>query len=156
MFRDIYAAIDEAVTTNIPFWVWLIENPDSPIPMPGKISLYNHDYLHILLGRDRSPEDEAFVVGFTMGNDPQTKWYHVVIFKLFSYLIYPQLYKLNYQQLKIFDLGFAYGRNISFKNIHTINFDNYKYYPLADLRSLFKIHSKDLKLIKNMEKLISY
>lgn len=49
--------------------MWLLENPDSPLPFAGKIDLYRHDCLHLLLERGLSVEDEAFVVGFTMGND---------------------------------------------------------------------------------------
>ena len=59
--------------SSIPFLLWLLENPDSPIALPGKIDLYRHDCLHLLLDRGFSLYDEAFVVGFTMGNDVQTQ-----------------------------------------------------------------------------------
>ncbi len=53
--------------SSIPFLVWLLENLASPIALPGKIDLYCHDCLHVLLNKGFSLEDEAFVVGFTMG-----------------------------------------------------------------------------------------
>ena len=55
--------------SDIPFIVRLLENPESIVPLPGQINLYNHDCLHILLDRGISLLDEAFVVGFTMGSD---------------------------------------------------------------------------------------
>ena len=149
--EDIYSVLKKDDAADIPFWVWLLENPQSPLPMPGKISLYNHDYLHILLGRDQAPEDEAFIVGFTMGNDPQTKWYHIFILKIFSYLIYPKLYKLNRQQMKVFDLGFAYGKKLSLQEIHKINFADYKHYALSALRNLFGIRYDDIKALRAKE-----
>jgi hypothetical protein len=148
---DIYTALEGDDAVDIPFWVWFLENPRSPVPMPGKISLYNHDYLHILLGRDQSPEDEAFIVGFTMGNDPQTQWHHIIIFKLFSYLIYPKLYKLNLRQMKIFDLGFMYGRKLSNQAIYRINFTDYQSYSLAALRNLLGIKLGEIQALKQVE-----
>ncbi len=53
---------------------WIVktfENPKSPIALPGKISLHNHDCIHIILGKGITPEDEAFVIGFTMAMIPK-------------------------------------------------------------------------------------
>jgi hypothetical protein len=46
---------------QIPFLVWLLENPDSCFALPGCIDLHGHDCLHVLLQRGFSPYDEAFV-----------------------------------------------------------------------------------------------
>lgn len=149
--KDIYSALDGDDAADMPFWIWFLENPESPVPMPGKISLYNHDHLHILLGRDQSPEDEAFIIGFTMGNDPHTAWYHILIFKIFSFFIYPKLYKFNRQQMRVFDLGFNYGRRLNFKGIHKINFAAYQNYTLSALRKLFGIDRNEIQAAKQVE-----
>ena len=64
--------------SSIHWFVWLIENPKSPISLTGAIDLYNHDIIHILLGRGMDVKDEALVIGFTMGNSEYTnslvKW----------------------------------------------------------------------------------
>ena len=65
----------------------LLENPESIFPLPGKINLYNHDCLHILLALGISLFDEAFVVGFTMGSDLKTNRFHVAVFKFLSNLL---------------------------------------------------------------------
>lgn len=36
---------------EIPWIVRLLENPQSPLALSGKISLFDHDCLHILLNR---------------------------------------------------------------------------------------------------------
>ena len=150
--KDIYSTLEGDDASDIPFAVWLLENPDSPIPMPGKISLYNHDILHILLGRDKSSQDEAFIVGFTMGNDPKTNWWHLLIYKLFSYFVYPSVYKFNQDHLKVFDLGFAYGRSLKFKKIHQIEFTEYQDCSLASLRNQFGIKLDEIKQLRQVEK----
>ena len=107
---------------KIPAIVRLLENPDSPIALPGKISLFNHDCLHILLDLDLSLEGEAFVVGFCMGNDPKTRKIHLNIFKFCSRFVYPKDYRFNSKHLIYFDVGFHYGKSLAIKSINKINF----------------------------------
>ena len=53
---------------NVPLIIKLVENPKYDIGLfPGNISLYNHDCIHLLLGRGLRVKDEVFVIGFTMG-----------------------------------------------------------------------------------------
>ena len=85
----------KAQVTEIPFIVWLLENPESIVSLPGKISLQDHDYLHSVLDCDRSPTGEAIIIGSCMGSDPNTKKIHILIFKLFARYVYPQAYKLT-------------------------------------------------------------
>ena len=98
---EAYQAIQR--DSQVPFRVWLLENPQSFMALPGNISLPNHDCLHLLLNRGFSPEDEAFILGFTMGNDPDTSWWHIGLFKLASRFFYPQKFQFNREHLKQFD-----------------------------------------------------
>ena len=66
---------------EIPWIIRLLENPASIVALPGKITLYNHDCLHILLEKELTLTGEAFVIGFTMGNDLKTNWFHLLIYK---------------------------------------------------------------------------
>ncbi|MGK7916676.1 MAG: hypothetical protein AB4038_14210 [Prochloraceae cyanobacterium] len=138
--------------SDIPFIVWLLENPHSLVALPGKITLYNHDCLHILLERDLSLEDEAFVIGFTMGNDIQTKSFDLEIYKFLAKLLYPQKYKFNSHHFKFFNLGFSYGRNLEIKNLNQINFRKYKDKTIAEVRKLFGIKLEELRLMRKLEK----
>ncbi len=81
---------------EIPFLVWLLENPDSPYSMPGNISLANHDRLHCILDRGFAAADEAFIVGFSMGNDSATNWIHILILKIAAFIFNPKKYRFSY------------------------------------------------------------
>ncbi len=102
----------------IPFLVWLLENPDSPCAMPGNISLEHHDRLHCILDRGFSSQDEAYIVGFSMGNDERTNWLHALVLKIVASIFYPKKYRFTDIDLPEFDRGFQLGRQIKFKNLN--------------------------------------
>ena len=129
---------------DIPFMVWLLENPDSILALPGKINLYHHDCLHILLGRGISLDDEAFVVGFTMGSDLKTNRFHLAIFKILSNLLYPKQYKFNRQQFKLLDIAFNYGRNLKIKNLNQVDFKAYENKTVEELKKFFGINWEEV------------
>ena len=96
---------------DISWLVWLIENPKSPFHLHGAATLHDHDHIHVLLGRGQTNDDEAFVIGFTMGNDDRTKNWEVKLFKFISSKLYPKKERFTQEQLKIFDRGFKYGQS---------------------------------------------
>lgn len=125
--------------SSIPFLVRLLENPASPVALPGKIDLFGHDCLHLLLNRGFSLNDEAFVVGFTMGNDIKTNLFHLMIFQVFAFLLYPKAYRFDRAHLKTFAAGVAYGRSVRIKNLNQVNFINYQEHEISTLRALFGV-----------------
>ena len=96
---------------DISWLVWLIENPKSPFHLHGAATLHDHDHIHVLLGRGQANDDEAFVIGFTMGNDDRTKSWEAKLFKFISRWLYPKSERFAKKQLKTFDSGFKYGRS---------------------------------------------
>lgn len=134
---------DEQV--DIPFFVWLLENPASPIALPGKINLRNHDYLHILLGCGQTAEEEAFVVGFTMGNDPKTNSLHVALFKFAAEFLYPIPYRFSKHDHKVFDAGFHYGRRLKIRSLNEFDFEADQHETLATLRRKLGIDRRELQ-----------
>jgi hypothetical protein len=141
--KSVYRQMNLDSQLDIPLIIRLFENPSSPIALPGKISLHNHDCLHIILGIGTSPENEAFILGFSMGNDDQTKRWHVCLFKFLAYFIYPSKYRFNRQHLKIFDLGFKYGKSAKFRNLNQIEFDRFYDLTIKELRELFDLDYLD-------------
>ncbi|MBN3886444.1 MAG: hypothetical protein V7K64_16920 [Nostoc sp.] len=133
---------------KIPFVIWLLENPNSIMALPGKISLLHHDYIHILLARGISSQDEAFVIGFTMGNDLKTNQLHLFIYHFFAKFIYPVPYKFSRLDFMSFKLGFIYGRKIKFKQINEINFEIYQNETIGFLRDFFGINTDDSKFVQ--------
>lgn len=131
---DALQTIGGDAPSDIPLVVRLLENPASPIALPGKIDLYRHDCLHLLLNRGFSLEDEAFVVGFTMGNDKQTRPLHLIVFKLCSWLLYPKPYRFHWTHFKTFDRGVACGRSVKTRNLNTFDFKAQGHKTIAALR----------------------
>lgn len=137
--KEAYSILESNEQTDIPFLVWLLENPDSPLALPGKIYLREHDYIHILLGCGQSAQDEAFVIGVTMGSNLKTNWLHLAIFKFFTRHLYPKPYQFSQEDLRVFDLGFDYGRRIQVKQLNEIDFEPYQNQTIASLRKMFGI-----------------
>lgn len=126
--------------------VWLFENPKSPIALRGTASLYTHDHMHLLLNRSVEKEDEAFVIGYCMGNYEKTKSLDVWLFKFISKYLYPGSYRFDNKYLEIYDLGFDYGRSREFKNIISVDFCLIDpYLDISSLKKTFDIYDNDLE-----------
>ena len=127
---------------NISWLVWLIENPKSPFHLHGAATLHDHDHIHVLLRRGQANDDEAFVIGFTMGNDDRTKSWESKLFKFISRWLYPKTERFTKKQLKIFDSGFKYGQSKLnlYKRISEFDWDKMdKNTPLGEVRKSFGI-----------------
>ena len=118
--------------SEIHWFVWLLENPKSPISLTGAIDLYNHDIIHILLDRGMLNRDEAMVIGFTMGNSETTSSRVRWLFEFCARYLYPESYRFNEYDLLEFERGFAYGYTRPKRNIHLAKFDEKK--TIAKLR----------------------
>lgn len=132
--HDAYLTLEGDAASKIPFLVWLFENPDSLIALPGNIDLYRHDCLHLLLKRGFSPSDEAYIVGFTMGNDPKICWPHIFVFELIARFLYPHPYRFRASDLQQFRQGVAHGKNAYTKGLNHANFTHWQSICLSQLR----------------------
>jgi len=124
---------------DTPFIIWLLEHPNSPIALPGKIDLYGHDCLHAILNRGHSPPDEAFILGFTMGNDLQTTWLHKFLYKFAASTVYPKKYRFSWKDFQFFDAGFVYGRSIRRRNLNQLDFITYQNHTVSQVRQQLAI-----------------
>ena len=117
---------------QIHWFVWLLENPNSPISLTGAVDLYNHDIIHILLNRGMEVKDEAMVIGFTMGNSQSTSSWVRWLFEFCAKYLYPEGYAFDDETLLEFERGYAYGYTRPKRNIHLAQFDERK--TVATLR----------------------
>ena len=127
---------------DISWLVWLIENPKSPFHLHGASTLHDHDHIHVLLRRGQTNDDEAFVIGFTMGNDDRTKSWESKLFKFISRWLYSKSERFTKKQLKIFDSGLKYGQSKLnlYKRIGEFDWDKIdKNTPLDKVRKSFGI-----------------
>jgi len=132
--KSVYQILKGDKQSDIPFMIWLWENPQSFLPFPGKIDLCRHDYLHILLERRFSLDDEAFVIGFTMGNDLKTKSIHCLILKFISKYFYPPSHRFSQKHFWSFDLGFSSGSKTKIKNLNQLDFSVYEEKTISEIR----------------------
>ena len=122
---------------QIHWFVWLLENPTSPISLTGAVDLYNHDIIHILLNRGMEVKDEAMVIGFTMGNSKSTSSWVRWLFEFCARYLYPEGYAFDDETLLEFERGYAYGYTRPKRNIHLAQFDEKK--TVATLRNQWGI-----------------
>ena len=64
---EVLAPMPAAEAGDVPEIIRKYENPESPDALPGAIHLNRHDCIHVLLGRGLHVQDEAFIIGVTMG-----------------------------------------------------------------------------------------
>jgi len=137
--RDAYLTLAGDSPTKIPFFVWLFENPNSLLALPGKIDLYQHDCLHLLLKKGFDSFGEAYVLGFAMGNDQNTHWFHLVLFQFVARFLYPSPYCLSQRELAAFQAGVEHGRQVPFKSLNYSNFRFLQAHQLPALRNILGI-----------------
>jgi hypothetical protein len=133
--ENAYQSLQGDPPGKIPFMVWLLENPASPCALPGKIDLFGHDCIHLLLKQGFDSSNEAFVVGFTMGNDVRTTYWHLLLFKIMALVFYPAQYRLTWAEIKLFDRGVTLGRQLTRRNLNTWCWSDYYGQTLAEVRS---------------------
>jgi hypothetical protein len=143
--KEAYSQLPGDPPQEIPFLVWLLENPNSPLPFPGKISLLKHDYLHVILDLDLSCKSEAFVVGVTMGNDVGSNRVYINLFKLIARSLYPQKYRFSSKDVESFEKGLKFGRDLPRKNLNACIFEDFQEDTLKDIRSDLGIDLKKLR-----------
>ncbi|MCH2037810.1 MAG: hypothetical protein MK137_04380 [Rickettsiales bacterium] len=136
---------------SINFIVRLFENPSSPIALSGAITLERHDCIHILLGRGLLPQDEAFVIGFTMGTVPTLRNIETWLFKKISQHLYPKPYNFNQSHLEVYDIGLQAGKEFDAESINTIPLETYTGLTMAEIRQKVGIDTEKLKIIYRKE-----
>ncbi|GAB5388657.1 MAG: hypothetical protein Alpg2KO_16250 [Alphaproteobacteria bacterium] len=152
---DVIESLPGAGAIEIAFMVKVFENPASPIALPGAITLARHDAVHAMVGRGLRPQDEGFVIGFTMGSDPKLKPWHCKVFKFVSRYLYPKAYKFYEDDLMAWDLGVGAARKMGVPNLAEYPFEDPMDRTLDDLRKELKINLPELHAIYRKETLLA-
>ncbi len=124
---------------QIHFLVKLLENPDSKFALPGSISLFNHDCVHILLGRGLLAQDEAFVIGFTMGSSGRMNHFYRLVYEFAASRLYPKIYRFGEAELKVYELGLKAGNQSGVKELHKTNFETMLDWKICEIRKFLNI-----------------
>lgn len=129
----------------------LCENPASPLAFKGAITLPRHDAVHIVLGRGLMPQDEAFVVGFTMGTAKNLSAVEAFAFSRIARYLYPKAYRFNADHVKVYDLAVRYGKACAVERIYDFAFEEYGGATLKELRQELHIDITGLQEIYRQE-----
>lgn len=116
--REVLGEMPAAPSTAIPWVVRLFENPRGWLRLHGAVDLERHDMIHVLLGRGLLDQDEAFVIGFTMGSTRAVSWLERTWFKFVVSRLYPEPYRISWRTLAAYDLGLEAGRTCGVRDVH--------------------------------------
>ncbi len=137
---------------DIDIMVKLIENPESPYALTGACDLMTHDCIHMVLGRGLLNQDEAFVIGYTMGTAGDAlSADEVTVFKFITKRVYRGSYRFNEDDLRAFDLGLMYGKRHPIK-IYEFDFMAHREKSIASLRDMLDINPDELVAIYKEER----
>lgn len=140
--------------TDISKIVKLFENPASPLALPGAVNLERHDCIHAILGRGLLPQDEAFVIGFTMGTSKYISGFAEGLFKKASKYLYPKQYKFSSEHLIAFEIGLRYGKVCKAEEIYEFPFEHFLDEKLGKIRKKLGISIAELKQLYKAEQIL--
>lgn len=151
---EVLSTLPGAGAAQIPFLIRLLENPASPLALPGAISLARHDAVHILLGRGLSVQDEAFVIGFTMGATQRLKEWQRRLFCWVSSRLYPKVYRFGADDLVVYTMAVNAARRMRVKDLQDFPFEQHLDMTLHALRQRLGIDAAALRAFYAKERLI--
>jgi len=136
---DVYRDMPRSDASQVPWVVRALENPRSPIALPGAVDLLSHDCIHALLGRGLLPQDEAFVLGFTMGTMPSCRRWHAELFKNCARRLYSGAYRFDAIDAQVFDFALEAAQASGAMPLAGVDFRRLFARSLGDLRRELKI-----------------
>jgi len=152
---ELIASLPGASDVEIPEIVRQLENPSSPVALPGAVTLGRHDVIHILLGRGLLDQDEAFVLGFTMGNDSKYRDADGDLMRQALEHWYPEPFRILGNKLQIFELGVQAGRSMGIPDIAHFPIEELRSQSVGQARQELKISVEQLRQIYAQEKLLN-
>jgi hypothetical protein len=131
--------------TQLPEVVNAYESPERTTALPGAISLHRHDVLHIALHRGLLDQDEAFVIGATMGsNRADLSDSHVKsMIQAFS-RAYPEPYRVSQEKLQAYMIGVELFSTMAIPNLNELPLERLVQLTPKELRRTLSIDTDRL------------
>ena len=138
---------------DVPLIIKLIENPKykSSKLFTGAVSLFNHDCIHVVLGRGILPKDEAFVIGYTMGSSKKMKRWRRNLFMFAAKYLYPKEYSFGEEERFVFNMGVMVG-SLCPSDLSQISFNIFSDEKINKIRKKLGIEQNLLKHCYEIEK----
>ncbi len=148
---EVYGTLPGVNPQEVSMLVRIFENPKSPFAFKGAVTLERHDCIHILLGRGLLNQDEAFVIGFTMGTSKSINTVEEAVFKLITKYLYPKHYRFTKRELNVYEMGLKRGKECRVEKIYDFPFEEYMDWRLGDLRAHIGINKDKLRAVYRKE-----
>ena len=137
---------------DVPLIIKLVENPKYDIGLfAGNVSLYNHDCIHLLLGRGLRVKDEAFVIGYTMGSTKKMRRWRRNLYMFCAKYLFPEGYKFGEEERFVFNMGVKAGSLCS-ADLSQVDFKKLKNKKLKTVRQILGIEKEFIRDIYKIEK----
>ncbi len=152
---EVLSSMPQVEASSIPWQIRLLENPSSRFALPGAITLQRHDAIHVLLGRGLRAQDEALVIGFTMGATKALKHWQEAFFAFATKHFYPKPYNFEDADINALKLGFGAGATSKANRLERFPFEDHFDKTVNEVRALVGISVPDLHAYYRKESLLT-
>jgi hypothetical protein len=140
---------------EVPLIVRLAENPEYHFSglgfFKGRVTLEQHDFIHIILGRGLTLMDEAFVIGFTMGSTDRVSTHEANLFDWINHILYPKPYRFTAEGRQVFKDAVALGYISDCTPLDTVDFHPMLDWPLRKIREAIHLEVDLLRAYYGIE-----
>jgi hypothetical protein len=143
---SVYRDMPRDPASSIPWYVWLLENPNSPCALSGSVDLFGHDCIHIVLGRGLLQQDEAFVLGFTMGSSRCPRW-QAKLFLWCARHVYRGAFRFSPADCDVYEQARRAAQQCRTAPLQDIDFRSWLERPLGELRNALGIDTVWLRAV---------
>ena len=146
--REVLATMPASDAAEVPAIIKKYENPESPDALPGAIHLDRHDCIHVLLGRGLHVQDEAFVIGATMGAASDITDEAIDTFIRVSTTEYPKHWRFEEAHIASFRLGVGFAvDNLNNADLHLVPMEDepWQSMTVAEARKALGISKHELR-----------
>lgn len=128
---------------EVPLIVRLAENPEYHFSglgfFKGRVTLEQHDFIHIILGRGLTLMDEAFVLGFTMGSTDRVSTQEANLFNWINQILYPKPYRFTPEGTQVFKDAVALAYVSDCTPLDAVDFAPMLDWPLRRIRGAINL-----------------
>ena len=140
---------------EVPFVVRLMENPAFDVPplsmFRGRVTLRQHDCVHLLLGRGTTLMDEAFTIGCTMGSTKRMTTSAMELFSAVAERLYPKAYRFPEAAGRVFRDAVHLGAVSECRPLDMVDFDVLMDVPLREVRRRLGVEEELLSAYYSVE-----
>ena len=152
---DVLGSMPSVDADAIPWQIKFLENPSSKFALPGAITLARHDAIHVLLGRGLRAQDEAFVIGFTMGATKVLRGWQEAFFAFATKYFYPKPYNFTDDDINALKLGFGAGAASKAVRLERFPFEDHHDKTVDEVRKIVGISLPELHAYYRKEALLT-